>query len=416
MRALYTLGILLYTLGIRVVAMFGHHKARLMVQGWRQWRDKAASLDQERPVAWFHASSMGEFEQARPVIERFRAENSQYQVVLTFFSPSGYEACKNYRHAEVVCYLPPDLPWHVGRFIGTCRPCAAYFVKYDHWFNYLHAMRKRQEAPVYIFSAIFRPGQYFFRPWGRWFLRQLRTGYRHIFVQNEQSLQLLRVHGFTEVSLAGDTRYDRVNQIAREAAADEVTERWLEAGPAEAPVVVAGSTWPPDERLLAEVMQSEEALPVRWVVAPHVVSRAHVESLRSLPGSTVLYSELKSGNGDPSARVLIVDNIGLLSRLYRYARVAYIGGGFGVGIHNTLEAIAFGKPVIFGPNYSKFQEAHDILALGGGWTVEDADQMKQALLPLLDSGAPYDAATEACRTLMRRNLGSTDIILPLAKP
>ena len=406
MRGLYTIGIWFYCFGVHVAAACGHRNARLMLRGWHHWREELSKLD-GRPVVWFHAASLGEFEQARPVLESYRERHPDHQVLLTFFSPSGYEVRKNYPKAEAVCYLPPDLPLTVHRFIRqTNNLQAAFFVKYDFWFNYLGALRK-SHVPTYIFSAIFRPEQYFFKPWGRWFIRQLRDCFTHLFVQNEESLQLLRSHGIDHCSLAGDTRYDRVNQIVQTAERDAVVEKFLDGY--DAKVLVAGSTWPPDEQLLARLRESKEWFPERIIIAPHEIHEEHLRSIEALFPDSVRYSRL-SASDNAASRVLIIDNIGLLSKLYRYATVAYIGGGFGVGIHNILEAVAYGKPVVFGPNYHKFQEAHDIIELGGGMTVDEKPDVSLLRKWFTDVEA-YHAASDACLQLMHRNLGSTNIII-----
>lgn len=406
MRGLYTVGIWFYCFGVHVAAACGHRNARLMLHGWHHWREELAKLD-GRPVVWFHAASLGEFEQARPVLESYRERHPDHQVLLTFFSPSGYEVRKNYAKAEAVCYLPPDLPLTVHRFIRqTNNLQAAFFVKYDFWFNYLGALRK-SHVPTYIFSAIFRPEQYFFKPWGRWFVRQLRDCFTHIFVQNEESLQLLRSHGIDHCSLAGDTRYDRVNQIVQTAERDAVVEKFLDGY--DGKVLVAGSTWPPDEQLLARLRESKEWFPERIIIAPHEIHEEHLRSIEALFTDSVRYSRL-SASDNAASRVLIIDNIGLLSKLYRYATVAYIGGGFGVGIHNILEAVAYGKPVVFGPNYHKFQEAHDLIDLGGCMIVDEHPDVS-FLRKLFTDDDIYHAASDACMQLMRRNLGSTTKIM-----
>ncbi len=406
MRGLYTIGIWFYCFGVHVAAACGHRNARLMLRGWHHWREELSKLD-GRPVVWFHAASLGEFEQARPVLESYRERHPDHQVLLTFFSPSGYEVRKNYAKAEAVCYLPPDLPLTVHRFIRqTNNLQAAFFVKYDFWFNYLGALRK-SHVPTYIFSAIFRPEQYFFKPWGRWFVRQLRDCFTHIFVQNEESLQLLRSHGIDHCSLAGDTRYDRVNQIVQTAERDAVVEKFLDGY--DGKVLVAGSTWPPDEQLLARLRESKEWFPERIIIAPHEIHEEHLRSIEALFTDSVRYSRL-SASDNAASRVLIIDNIGLLSKLYRYATVAYIGGGFGVGIHNILEAVAYGKPVVFGPNYHKFQEAHDLIDLGGCMIVDEHPDVS-FLRKLFTDDDIYHAASDACMQLMRRNLGSTTKIM-----
>lgn len=407
MRIFYTLGIHLYTLGIRLAALFGHRNARLMVQGWPLTTD-------HRPLTtdhwvWFHAASLGEFEQARPVLEAYRQRHPDTKVLLTFFSPSGYEVRKNYPLADRVAYLPMDTPRNARRLLDTYRPKAAFFVKYEFWYNYLGELHRRG-IPTYIFSAIFRPNQYFFRKYGRWFLKQIRLCYRHIFVQNEASLQLLTRHGIN-ATLAGDTRFDRVHQIAQANESDELVERWL-ATAAGAKILIVGSSWEPDEELIGQyLMEHPEGL--RLILAPHVVSIEHLQHIeQTLRCKMVRYSDLKAGQAPQGDhRVLLVDTIGMLSRLYRYGDVAYIGGGFGAGIHNTLEAITFGKPVLFGPNYHKFQEALDLLAVGGGWTHSDYAAFANNLTPLLTNPEALRAASRACMHYMQKNLGSTQKIL-----
>lgn len=404
MRFLYTIGIGFYGLGVRIAALFGHRLARLLVAGWRKPMPPMPS----GRVAWFHASSLGEFEQARPVIEALRQRDADVQVVLTFFSPSGYEVRKDYAEADVVLYLPLDTPRNARRLIETMHPTVAFFVKYDHWFNMLHELH-RQQIPTYLFSAIFRPGQYLFRPWGRWFLGQIGRCYSHLFVQNEQSLQLLHQHGIAHCTLAGDTRYDRVQQLVQLAPRNAVLDTFVQG--CDNGVVVAGSTWPPDERILHQ--WADTVLKgCKLVVAPHQIHEEHLQQIEVLFPGSVRYSTCLRDNAEAQrARVLIIDNIGMLATLYRYARVAYIGGGFGVGIHNILEAVAYGKPVLFGPNYAKFQEAHDLIALGGAWSIADSAAGVQTMHILLCDNDRYEAAQQACLELMGRNVGSTNIIL-----
>ena len=417
MRLIYTIGIWFYTLGVRVAALFGHTKACQMVEGWKRWPELVTKLNHERPVAWFHAASLGEFEQARPVLEAYIERHPEHQVLVTFFSPSGYEVRKNYAKAQAVCYLPMDTPHNVRRFLDAVKPTVTFFVKYEFWYNYLGELRRRG-IPTYIFSAIFRPGQYFFKPWGRWYLRQLKECFGHLFVQNEESLHLLQAHGIEHSTIAGDTRYDRVHQIATAAEGDTVVEEFLQGYNGK--VLVCGSTWPPDEQLLARLNDGKEWFPERLIIAPHQIHEEHLQQIERLFHDSVRYSQLKQSSivgradGTPQtikqSQALISDNIGLLSKLYRYADVAYIGGGFGVGIHNILEAVTFGKPVVFGPNWHKFQEAHDIIELGGGTAVDEHPDVSLLRKWFTDEEV-YSAASDACLKLMRRNLGSTDIIL-----
>ena len=409
MRIFYTIGIWFYTLGIRLAALFGHSKACQMVEGWKRWPEEVAKLSHERPTVWFHAASLGEFEQARPVLEEYRRRHPDHQVLVTFFSPSGYEIRKNYALADAICYLPMDMPRNVRRFVFDADPDTVFFVKYEFWYNYLKAL-KGWGAKTYIFSTIFRPSQYFFKWYGKWFLHQLREDFVHLFVQNEESLQLLRSHGVEQCSLAGDTRFDRVHQIAQAAESNEVVEAWLDGY--EGKVLVGGSTWPPDEELLTQAIKQSSNQAIRIILAPHVISEEHLKQIEQLFPDSIRYSQLSTQHSTLNTKkVLIIDNIGMLSKLYRYADVAYIGGGFGVGIHNILEAVTFGKPVLFGPNYHKFQEAHDIIARGGGFSHSDSTQLTQNLQPLLTDIDAYRKASQACIDYMTANLGSTEKIL-----
>ena len=413
MRLLYSIGILLYSFGVRLAAFFGHAKARQMVRGWLNTPFSEYRFPfYNRPTVWFHASSLGEFEQARPVMERYRQLHPDHRILLTFFSPSGFEVRKNYEGADAVCYLPPDTLKNARQLVAVVHPVAVFFVKYDFWFNYLHELRDKN-VPIYLFSAIFRPQQYFFRPWGHWYLQKLRDCYRHIFVQDEASLQLLKQHGVTRCSIAGDTRFDRVHQIALAAEDNAVVEEFLKGYTGK--VLVCGSTWPPDEKILAKA-SSNTWWPERVIIAPHLINEDHLKQIEALFPESIRYSMLSMepmGSINPNKpKVLIIDNIGMLAKLYRYADVAYIGGGFGVGIHNILEAVTFGKPVIFGPNYRKFKEARDITARGGGWSIKSGKELTTDCLDrLLTDPDAYNAASQACRAYMEENLGSTDIII-----
>lgn len=437
MRFFYTIGIWGYTLGVRVAALCGHRNAKLMVAGWKQWPKEVAKLSHQRPTTWFHAASLGEFEQARPVLEEYRRRHPDHQVLVTFFSPSGYEIRKNYALADAICYLPMDTPRNVRRFVFEANPDTVFFVKYEFWYNYLNAL-KNCGAKTYIFSTIFRPDQYFFKWYGGWFRKQLKDCFMHLFVQNEESLKLLQGIGIEHCSLAGDTRFDRVHQIAEAAEGDEVVERFLhddagkmpavqegtegvEEGAGKMPavqgegpkVLVAGSTWPPDEQVLAHVRETNDGwFPGRIILAPHVISEEHLQAVEKLFPDSVRYSVLKDSKDPKDSKVLIIDNIGILSKLYRYADVAYIGGGFGVGIHNILEAVTFGKPVFFGPNYHKFQEAKDIIACGGGWSIRGEKDMEEGdFMRLLTHPEALQQASQACTDYMQQNLGSTEKIL-----
>ena len=373
-----------------------------MVRGWKA---PLPTLD-NRPVAWFHASSLGEFEQARPVLETYREQHPDSQIVVTFFSPSGYEVRKGYSLADSILYLPIDTPHNPRKLLDAIHPTIAFFVKYDFWYNYLNELHRRG-IPTFLFSAIFRPKQYFFRPWGHWFLRQLRRCYRHIFVQNTESLQLLQHHGITHCSIAGDTRFDRVHQIALQAEPNAILEAFLNSH--KGAVMIAGSTWPPDEQLLAKAREADSSFPEYLIIAPHIISEDHLQKIEAMFPDSIRYSHFSQPS--ENHKTLIIDNIGLLSKLYRYADIAYIGGGFGAGIPNILEAVTFGKPVLFGPNYHKFQEAHDIIDQGGGWSISNSTSLNSHLAHLLNDPTAYSTASQACSNYMQHNLGSTAIIL-----
>ena len=411
MRIFYSFGIRCYALGVRIAALF-NPKAKQMVAGWRRTfgRLSVAPVGKGK-TAWFHASSLGEFEQARPVLEEFRRRYPDYKVCVTFFSPSGFEVRKNYPNADFVSYLPMDTRANAIRFVNLLRPTVAFFAKYDYWFNYLEQLRRRN-IPTYIFSAIFRPKQYFFQWYGKWFLEQVAGCFTHLFVQNEESLKLLQTHGIRHVSIAGDTRFDRVHAIAQEAKSNEKVEHFLSLHP-DTPVLLAGSSWEPDEEHLRRYMQHRNGH-LTLVIAPHVISQSHIdwiekELLKGIPCTRYSHAE----DADPQSKVLIIDNMGMLSSLYRYARVAYIGGGFGAGIHNILEAVTFGKPVVFGPNYHKFKEACDIVHLQGGFCFDSYKQLETVLDQLFDNEEAYRQASQVCTQYMGDNLGATERILAI---
>ncbi len=348
---------------------------------------------------WFHAASLGEFEQARPMIERLRRNDPNRKILLTFFSPSGYEVRKNYDQVDLVCYLPFDTPENVRCFLDLAQPEKAIFVKYEFWANYLLEL-KRRAIPTYIISSIFRPKQIFFKSYGAFF-RSLLHCYTTLYVQNEASKQLLEKHGITNVVVGDDTRFDRVADIA--AAAKDLPI--AAAFAADNKVLVAGSTWEPDEELLTRYINANKDI-CRMVIAPHVVSPLHIERLcAKLRCNFVLYSHTTPEEA-AKANCLVVDTIGVLSSLYRYGRVAYVGGGFGVGIHNTLEAAVWQIPVVFGPNYAKFREANDLIACGGGFCVRSYRHLEDCITALL---IDHDAGQRAGE-YVRKHVGATEKI------
>lgn len=404
MRILYDAGILLMDAGLHAAAPF-NAKARLWVKGRRNiFREMAAAAEPGADVIWFHAASLGEFEQGRPVIEAFRAARPEYKILVTFFSPSGYEIRKNYAGADYIFYLPLDTPRNVRRFLDIFRPKIAVFVKYEFWLNYLLEMERRG-TKIYLISSIFRPRQIFFRPWGGLFRRALR-GFGHLFVQNEESRQLLAGIGIDRVSVAGDTRFDRVHSIASQAKELPEVARFA----AGAPVLVAGSTWPPDEELLTGLIARYGD--VKFIVAPHEIDSARIERLIARIGRPALrYTQLTPQSDLERAQVLFIDTIGILSSVYRYGRWGYIGGGFGVGIHNTLEAATFGLPLAFGPRYEKFPEARDLIALGGAASVSGEQELQQWFAALHDDPDRTRRCAEACRDYVAEHKGATDQIM-----
>lgn len=353
----YNLSVFFYSLLVRFASLF-NPKAKQWVQGRKDILKKIAKeVEGETNLVWFHSASLGEFEQGRPVIEAFRAKYPEYKIVLTFFSPSGYEIRKNYEGVDYVFYLPVDSKKNAKAFIRIIDPKMVFFIKYEFWYHYLNQLRK-QEIPTYIFSTIFRKNQMFFKPYGGLY-RKILKAFTHFFVQNEESIKLLKGIGFENVSLAGDTRFDRVYTIAKQAKVLDQVEDFAQ----NRPVMIAGSTWPKDEENIISYINNADK-DYKFIIAAHEVDENHIKSIvNAIEKPYVRFTSATKAEID-AAEVLVVDCIGILSSLYRYADVSYIGGGFGRGIHNTLEAACYGLPVIFGPNYHKFKEAKDLLALG----------------------------------------------------
>jgi 3-deoxy-D-manno-octulosonic-acid transferase len=374
LRFLYSLGLALYALLLRLVAPF-NPKAAAWVAGRRGLlpRITQALAAEAAPRLWVHCASLGEFEQGRPLIGGLREQYPGHKIVLTFFSPSGYEVRKNWAGADYVFYLPLDSADNARAFVAAVQPKLAVFVKYEFWYYYLRELRERG-IPAVVVAAIFRPSQVFFKPWGGFF-RKILAQLQHIFTQNEESAELLRGIGLTRVTVAGDTRFDTV---AATALAPPRPLPLVEAFVADgAPVLVAGSTWPEDLPALAPLLR-KHARAMRFIVAPHEVSETHLQEIEAaMPGLTVRYSRATPATV-AEARLLLIDNVGLLSQLYRFGRFAYIGGAFGAGLHNTLEAAAFGLPVFFGPRHAKFQEAVALVALGCAFPAHSAQELESA--------------------------------------
>lgn len=409
MSFFYTLGIYTYLFFIRIAALF-NPKAKLWSQGRKNWAQRlhdelAAKRRPGQTLIWVHSASLGEFEQGRPLMEAIKKDHPEIFVLLTFFSPSGYEIRKNYAQADLVCYLPADLPGNAKKFLDITRPQLAIFIKYEFWYNFLKVLHQ-QKIPVWLIAALFRPQQPFFQAWGGWYLNILR-GFDHFFVQNQSSADLLEEHHIKQYTLAGDPRIDRVLQIAAEAKPFPLVESFAQGNS----ILMAGSTWAPDEALLAGLWQNQE-LCQGWklIIAPHEIGTSHLEQIeQKFSGICVRYSQFEA-NKHAHCTVLIIDNIGMLSALYRYATLAYIGGGFGTGIHNTLEPMAFGLPVIFGLKYQKFEEAVVTVREGGAFVAQQAQDLQQVFAQLKEQDFKNQASSIVQRYL-QNNRGATAKIM-----
>ena len=405
MTFLYWIGIKLFYLLAVVFSLF-LRKARLFVLGRRGlYKLLRAKIQPGDRVFWFHCASLGEFEQGRPLIEEIKSRFPDVKILLTFFSPSGFEVRKDYKYADVVSYMPVDSPVDAARFLEIVNPEKAFFIKYEYWYFFLRAL-KRKSIPVYLVSAIFRKDQVFFKPYGRWF-RSMLYDFEHIFVQNAASKKLLARYGITAVTVSGDTRFDRVKQIAQDAEQLEQIETFRDSHF----LVVAGSTWPQDEALLIRYFQ-QAGPEMKWIIAPHEVDKTRIEGLvKKFPADQVIrYSRLDKSNLTHIS-VIIVDSIGLLAALYQYAKVAYVGGGFGKGIHNILEPATFGIPVIFGPGYGKFMEAVDLKEQGGAFAINGYGSFQRLMDDLIENQEKVENAGTICKQYVERNAGATTKIL-----
>ena len=415
MSVLYTIGILLYALGVKIAALFGNAKAMQWVEGRKKQGSlslskgpinlKTALRQAQGPASddwiWFHAASLGEFEQGRPVIEALKKEFPQYKILLSFFSPSGYEIRKDYPLADEVLYLPSDTPVHAAQWVQRHHFVAAFFIKYEFWFNYMRAL-KDAGIPLFYISLILKPDSYFFRWYGTWFFRQLKN-VTHFFVQDDPTAQLLQTHGLTNVTVCGDTRFDRVAAIAQQAKPFPEVEQFIDGRQC----IIAGSTWPPDEKLLVDFYQK---MPEDYclIIAPHDISESHVAQIKAMFPDHQLYTEI---DAQKQSKVLIINTIGILSQLYQYARFVYIGGGFGVNIHNIQEPVTFGCPVVFGPKYKSFKEAVDLVELEGAFSIENAEALESVFGRLMHDETFYAKASETCRNYLNSQVGATENIV-----
>jgi len=357
---------------------------------------------------WVHAASLGEFEQGRPVVEEIKKQWPETKIVLTFFSPSGYEIRKDYEHADYVFYLPLDTQRNAKKFIDLIQPEFVIFVKYEFWRNFLYYLKKNQIS-VYLISAIFREKQLFFRPWGRWY-RKVLEYFKWYFVQNQDSANILSSFGYNNISISGDTRFDRVFQIASVAKEIPVAKKFSNGEF----TIVLGSSWKADEEVLFDTINNSNGS-YKFIIAPHEIHESNIQRIiGNLKVKYIRYSKADNGSVN-DANVLIIDNIGLLSSIYQYGRIAYIGGGFGSGIHNVLEAATFGLPVLFGPNYKKYQEAVDLIKLGGGFEVNNETEARTKLKRLIDDKVFLENASSICRKYVEDNRGACKTIMDYLK-
>ena len=408
---MYSLAIYIYSFCAHVAAIF-NRKARLLVKGHlNTWKILTDKLQYGQKYIWFHAASLGEFEQGRVLMEKIRTACPQYKILLTFFSPSGYEVRKDYEGADIVCYLPFDTYLNARKFVGWVKPCMAFFIKYEFWQNYLTQLRQHN-VPTYSVASIFRPNQIFFRSYGKAYSKVLNC-FTRFYVQNQVSKDLLAQKGITDVSIVGDTRFDRVIQIRNRAKDIPFVATFVKSGQNAAvpqtSMLVAGSTWPPDEDIIINYFNRHPEQ--RLILAPHVVSDSHlVEIERKLQRPSLRYSQAKATIALQDIDCLIVDCYGLLSSIYRYADIAYVGGGFGAGIHNVPEAAVYGVPVIIGPNNKKFQEAQVLLQLGGVFQINTADDYDSLMSQFVDDENCRRQAGKIAQNYIQKDGGAVEKI------
>ena len=363
---------------------------------------------QNTKIIWFHCSSLGEFEQGRPVIEKLKSQNPSSKFLLTFFSPSGYEIRKDYKGVDWVFYLPLDSKANAKLFFEIVKPSLVVFVKYDYWYYYLNECKNRK-IPLLLVSGIFRKDQPFFKWYGN-LHRSMLNCFTHFFIQDKESLQLLQSTNIINATVAGDTRFDRVSEIAENFTPIPEIEKFC----SDSPVLVAGSTWPQDENLIKDTTVNFSDFKI--IIAPHEIHREHIDQLKLIFPNAMLYSQLKAHNTQPiTSNCLIIDNIGMLSKLYHYATIAYVGGGFNKGIHNILEAAVYGRPVLFGPNYKKFKEAVGLIEKGGGICITSSNEFSAILQKLINNKTELELSSKNSFEFVKQNKGATEKILDYIK-
>lgn len=403
---IYNLAIQLYYLAIRIAAFY-NIKARKWLSGRKNWKEDLSQWVNQldgQSITWMHCASLGEFEQGRPVIEKIKATYPQEQILLTFFSPSGYEIRKNYSQADHVMYLPLDTPGNANWFLEQCQPKQILFIKYEFWVHFIQAAASRG-IPIYLVSAIFSPRQIFFKPFLGHLFKNLLPLYRGIFVQDESSRNHLKnINIQQNVYVSGDTRVDRVIQIAAQASSIPIIEVFKGGHP----ILVLGSSWPEEERILAAFLQADVAPDWKIILAPHDISEKHIQQILDLFPEAIRFS--KADKEARAKEILIIDNIGMLSQIYQYGNMAFIGGGFGSGLHNILEPMAFGLPVVFGPKYAKFKEAQMMVQSGGAFSIRHAEEFVKVFLELSNEDQ-LQTARKVILDYLDSNNGATDQVI-----
>ncbi len=406
MHFLYTFSLRLYYLALWIASGF-NARAQAWTEGRKGWKKDLVAKVRElgtSEVIWFHCASLGEFEQGRPLIEELLERYPRYKIIVSFFSPSGYAIRRNYKHADAVVYLPLDTPGNARFWVETVNPRMAFFIKYEYWFNFLIELKKHR-IPVVFASAVFRDEQLFYQWYGSWFRSQLEN-IHWFFVQNETSGKLIQSLGFENVTISGDTRFDRVSSTAEQAGDFPLVKMFC----GDCRIVMGGSTWPEDEAMLIPFIHSDPDN-VKFILATHDVSASRIRSLEnSLRMPFLKYSELNEENA-ASAKILIIDTIGILSQLYQYAQLAFIGGAFSSGLHNILEAVVFGVPVCFGPNHDKFWEAEALIKKGGAFEIMKAEEFTEIALRLFSRSDEYEKTANICFDFIDENRGATFLIM-----
>lgn len=398
MRFLYNIFIYLYIGILHLICPF-NKKIKTMLKGQKECFGKLKNINPNDKIAWFHCASLGEFEQGRPLLEEVKKHFPNHKILLSFYSPSGYEAKKNYSLADYIVYLPNDTRKNAKKFVSMVNPDLVFFIKYEFWYNYISALKGKRLFQV---SLILRENQYFFTWYGKWFAKQLKN-FEHFFVQNQQTATLLNKIGYKNITISGDTRFDRVMTIANNAKSFPDIENFCKG---DKKIILAGSSWLADEKIIEKAIND---LDIKLIIAPHIVEQSHINEIQELFPESILYSELAENKKE--SNILIINCIGILSNLYQYCDIAYIGGGFGVGIHNTLEAATFGKPICFGTNYHKFQEAIDLIDLNAAYSINNEEELKAVLSSLLGDKEKYEESAKASKNYVQEKVGACKKII-----